>query len=79
MLQAELAAAQADGEKVVGLQQQLMQFQEQTAQLRTKLAAAEQEALAESADLRRQLQQVCGVVAPCAHPLCLISGCSRVA
>jgi len=57
-VQAELSAAQADGEKVIGLQQQLVQSQDQAAQLRTRLAAAEQEAAAEAADLRRELSQV---------------------
>lgn len=57
-LQAELAAAQADGEKVIGLQQQLLQAQEQAAALRTQLAAAEQDGAAEVAELQREIRQV---------------------
>jgi hypothetical protein len=57
-LQAELAAAQADGEKVIGLQQQLLQAQEQAATLRTQLAAAEQDGAAEVAELQMEIRQV---------------------
>jgi regulator of replication initiation timing len=56
-LQSELAAAQADGEKVISLQQQLEQAHQQAAQLRSQLATSENETATELAELRRQVQQ----------------------